>query len=75
MHHTEETLRLWNELEQRESVYHHWVSLFCLLSGKAKEAESLCDLGMRLVRGEVRPGLELRRTFDHVACKVLDSRR
>jgi hypothetical protein len=56
MTHPEETLRRWREICRVQQVYEQWREFFTALIGEPKAAEELCELGLKIVRGEMPPG-------------------
>jgi len=61
MTHEEKTVSLWNEVGRLEWVYEQWASFFCSMIGRPDQASALCELGMKVVRGEVLPDRGARR--------------
>ena len=66
MTHEEETLGRWNEFEREETVYVRWAMFFRCMIGHPDHAAELCDLGMRIVRGEAMLGLGERRNVERL---------
>jgi len=66
MSHEEETLSRWNDIGREETVYVRWAMFFRSMIGRSDQAAELCDLGMRIVRGEARLGLGARRNVERL---------
>ncbi len=66
MTHEEETLSRWNDIGREETVYVRWAMFFRSMIGRPGHAAELCELGMRIVRGEARLGLGARRNVERL---------
>jgi hypothetical protein len=66
MSHEEETANRWVEIGRQEEIYDQWASFFRGMMGRPKQAAALCDLGMKVVRGEAMLGLSARRSVEYI---------
>ncbi len=66
MSHEEETLNRWCEIGRQEEIYDRWASFFRDMIGRPDQAAALCDLGLKIVRGEAMLGLSARRSVEYI---------
>jgi len=66
MSHEEETLNRWSEIGRQEETYDRWASFFRGMIGRPDQAAALCDLGLKIVRGEAMLGLSARRSVEYI---------
>ncbi|MBI3836232.1 MAG: hypothetical protein HY287_18080 [Planctomycetes bacterium] len=59
MTHSDETYRLWKRVQQ-QAAYDRWAAFFVPLIGEIETVKVLCDLGMKIVRGQAEPGAATR---------------
>lgn len=60
MTHTEETWHLWRRMQQQEAAYDRWLAFFVSLIDDPEAAQTLCEMGMKIVRREIVPGAATR---------------
>lgn len=66
MTHPEETLRRWKEICRVQQVYEQWREFFTALIGEPGAAEELCELGLKIVRGEMPPRSRIQERVENV---------
>lgn len=66
MTHPEETLRRWKEICRVQQVYQQWREFFTALIGELEAAERLCELGLKIVRGEMPPGTPIQKRVEEI---------
>ena len=59
----EDEMQQWQRLAWMENLYDRWAALICGVAGDSTLAQALCELGMKVVRGEIRLGEATRRDF------------
>jgi len=66
MDHVKETLERWNDAGRLAASYDRWAAFFCSMIGEPSKAKSLCELGLQVVRRELRPGETVRRRVEFI---------
>lgn len=70
MTHAEETWRMWQRVQQNGAAYDRWAAFFVSLIDDAEAAQSLCELGMKMVRRELVPSAATRLQVERIMAEA-----